>query len=189
VVITMAKPNFNKEDPQVADFLGGPRVNPLDRLKSFQEALSQPDAPPARQIANLHAAAETLAQPPAPQTQSNQREAVTQELVSLPTVTPDLRRNDAEAGVYIPHSQPAKVGRPLLGRKPKVEKTFAIDDDLHRRLINISNWEGIRHDKKFSVSHIMNHLLEYALSHVDGTKVIPIDGEEGLVITRKEVAQ
>ncbi|MDW9478757.1 hypothetical protein GOB57_08570 [Sinorhizobium meliloti] len=91
--------------------------------------------------------------------------------------------------LLVPENGPGTSGRPRHGQKPKVEKTFAIPPEIHQRLISISNHEGIRHDKKFSVSFIMSHLLEFALSHVEGTKVIPDANGDGLVIQKRGEAR
>ena len=158
---------FKTDSPEVSRFLAEPQGNPLDRLKNFQEALEKPDGPP---IASNPVQLRPIEQ-------------------QVPVRQPEQSRDSNSMSIEVMEREPGKNGRPLHGKKPKVEKTYAIDDEVHRRLIEISNWEGIRHGKKFSVSHIMGHLLEYALSHVEGTNVIPIDGAEGLVIETGETAR
>lgn len=165
--------SFKKDSPEVAGFLNRQPLS--DRLNSFKQAFEKPDgAPPV--VTQPEATA--VAPVPIRQLQPQEVEQVDQHSQALDT-------RDQRMALEIPEAGPAKNGRPLHGKKPKVEKTFAIDDEIHSRLIEISNWEGIRHRKKFSVSFVMSHLLEFALAHVEGTKVIPIDGAEGLVIPTK----
>lgn len=157
--------SFKKDSPEVANFLSKP--SNVDRLHSFKEALERPDGPPVTEPLQLR--------PP----QKREPEHVEGKGSEL------ALSNATGMALEVPGREPGRNGRPLHGKKPKVEKTFAIDDEIHSRLIEISNWEGIRHKKKFSVSFVMSHLLEFALAHVEGTKVIPIDGAEGLVIPNK----
>ncbi len=154
--------SFKKDSPEVANFLADQKANTLDRMLTFKEALEKPDGP-----IGVHAPV-----PLHPQRSESR----------LPEDKPPISTGMA---MEVAQPEPNRGGRPLHGKKPKVEKTFAIDDEIHAHLIAISNWEGIRHGKKFSVSHIMNHCLAYALSHAEGTHVIPINGAEGLVIASK----
>jgi len=164
----MSQTRFSTKSPEVANFLSAP--SPLDRFKDLSTALApaleKPDGPAGGGTPVL------LRPGTAPEPQAD-----------------DIRPEADEVSVSVPERSANAVGRPLHGKKPKVEKTFAIDDDIHRTLISISNHEGIRHDRKFSVSYIMNHLLMYALSHVEGTRVIPDGNGDGLVIGKKESVQ
>jgi hypothetical protein len=166
----MSNHSFKSGTPAVDNFL---RQNPAEKFRALSgtlgQALDKPDGPP-----------------PAPT-------LVREELP--PAVINDAKDHQpakdgpliGDMSLQVPEHNPG--GRPRHGKKPKVEKTFAIPPEIHQQLVSISNHEGIRHDKKFSVSHIMGHLLDYALSHVEGTKVIPDANGDGLVIQKREAAQ
>lgn len=85
-----------------------------------------------------------------------------------------------------PEAEPRKVGRPLEGSRPKVEKTFTLDADVHKRIARIANMDGLRLDSRFSVSAVLQHLVEYALAHTVDNQVMPGPDGLGLVIRRAE---
>lgn len=169
----MSKQSFKTDSPAVSDFLN--RKNPAERFQALSDtlgsALEKPDGPPPAGgpvlVHNSH--------PPAPIEEKQVEEESNEE-----------PKSDGMS-LEVPEHNPG--GRPRHGKMPKVEKTFAIPPEIHKRLVSISNHEGIRHDKKFSVSYIMGHLLDYALSHVEGTKVIPDANGDGLVINKREAVQ
>lgn len=169
----MSNQSFKTDSPAVSDFLQ--RKNPAERFAALSEtlgnALERPDGPPS-------AGGPVLVRntPPPAQIDEQRNEEESKE---------EAKSN--EMSLEVPEHNPG--GRPRHGKKPKVEKTFAIPPEIHQRLVSISNHEGIRHDKKFSVSYIMGHLLEFALSHVEGTKVIPDETGDGLVIKKREAVQ
>jgi hypothetical protein len=174
LVAPMSSQSFKKDNPEVGQFLKR-HENPASKFANLTEvlgpALDRPDG---------------ITHPPAPApirdltANADGHSGADQALAKLP------HTNDMELPVG---DSPSVNGRPRHGKKPKVEKTFAIPPEIHQQLISISNHEGIRHDKKFSVSYIMGHLLEYALSHVEGTKVIPDSDGDGLVIRKIGAAQ
>lgn len=173
----MSNQSFKTDSPAVSDFLN--RKNPAERFQALSEtlgnALEKPDGPPSVGGPVL------VRNSPLPATIEDQRrdEDGDREHKEKP-------RSD-DMALEVPEHNPG--GRPRHGKKPKVEKTFAIPPEIHQRLVSISNHEGIRHDKKFSVSYIMGHLLDFALSHVEGTKVIPDATGDGLVIKKREAVQ
>lgn len=169
----MSNQSFKPDSPAVNDFLQ--RKNPAERFKELSgtlgQALEKPDGPaPATGPTLVH----------------NNTLPVTIDEPKADGGSKD-EQSEGSMSLQVPEHNPG--GRPRHGKKPKVEKTFAIPPEIHQRLVSISNHEGIRHDKKFSVSYIMGHLLDYALSHVEGTKVIPDANGDGLVITKREAIQ
>jgi hypothetical protein len=170
----MSNQSFKTDSPEVNSFLSRKSVNPAEKFsalaETFGSALEKPDGSPSSPGPVL------VRHNPVPSTIDHRQD--------------DEDHADepgASIALEVPEHNPG--GRPRHGKKPKVEKTFAIPPEIHQRLISISNHEGIRHDKKFSVSYIMGHLLEYALAHVDGTKVIPDATGDGLVIKKREAVQ
>jgi hypothetical protein len=170
----MSNQSFKTDSPEVRNFLE--KKNPAEKFAALSEtmgnALQRPDGP-AAPVAVL------VRNGPLPAVIDDERAGDESE-------NTELQKSNSMA-LEVPEHNPG--GRPLQGKKPKVEKTFAIPPEIHQRLVSISNHEGIRHDKKFSVSHIMGHLLDFALSHVEGTKVIPDATGDGLVITKREAVQ
>jgi hypothetical protein len=168
----MSNQSFKADSPAVNDFVTR-KSNPAEKFAALSETLSnaleRPDGPPSA-VGPVLVRNSTV---PAPieNRQENER----------------IEGSASGMSLEVPEHNPG--GRPRHGKKPKIEKTFAIPPEIHQLLVSISNHEGIRHDKKFSVSHIMGHLLAYALSHVEGTKVIPDANGDGLVIKEREVAQ
>lgn len=187
--------SFSKESPEMEAYLKqqtDPRARLAGLRESLANALEKPDGPlrPAADPVQLH----PNSQPPAvvQHPAVAQSPAVVQQPAGQPVVAqpPAVIQPQTDAmSLTVPEKEPGRNGRPLHGKKPKIEKTFAIDDEIHRQLVRISNHEGIRHDKKFSVSFIMNHLLDFALAHVEGTNVIPDDQGIGLVIPGRGEAQ
>jgi hypothetical protein len=169
----MSNQTFKSDSPAVNDFLNRKSANPAEKFAALSEALGsaleKPDGPPLTPGPVL-----VHNSPGAAPIEKPQEEQLADEPAS-------------GMSLQVPEHNPG--GRPLHGKKPKVEKTFAIPPEIHQRLVSISNHEGIRHDKKFSVSYIMGHLLDFALSHVEGTKVIPDANGDGLVITKREAVQ
>lgn len=167
----MSHQNFKPDSPAVNKFL---TANPAEKFAALSEklgsALEKPDGPP------LSPGPVLVHNNPAPATIDHRKD---EEGTDEPT--------SGSMSLEVPEHNPG--GRPRHGKKPKVEKTFAIPPEIHQRLVSISNHEGIRHDKKFSVSYIMGHLLDFALSHVEGTKVIPDANGDGLVIKKREAVQ
>lgn len=172
----MTSKNFNPDSPEAANFLA--RQNPAEKFKALsgdiERAFEKPDGQPK------HAGPQLVQAASAPMP-----------IVSQPPVRyaePQQTRDDEQAmSMAVPERNPG--GRPRHGTMPKVEKSFTIPPETFKRIVSISNHEGIRHDKKFSVSYIMAHLLDYALSHVEGTKVIPDENGDGLVIAKREAIQ
>ncbi|MCS4089845.1 hypothetical protein [Rhizobium sp. BK176] len=169
----MSNQSFKSDSPAVNDFLARKTANPAEKFAALGEtlasALEKPDGPPSTPGPVL------VRNNPAPATIDHREEE------------DNADEPGARMSLEVPEHNPG--GRPRHGKKPKVEKTFAIPPEIHQRLVSISNHEGIRHDKKFSVSYIMGHLLDFALSHVDGTKVIPDANGDGLVIKKREAVQ
>ncbi|MBY3433156.1 hypothetical protein HFN89_03035 [Rhizobium laguerreae] len=167
----MSKQSFKTDSPEVNDFLTR-KSNPAEKFAALSEtlgsALEKPDGPPPAGPVLVH-----NNPVPAP--------------IEKPQDEEGTEGQASKMSLEVPEYNPG--GRPRHGKMPKVEKTFAIPPEIHQRLVSISNHEGIRHDKKFSVSHIMGHLLAYALSHVEGTKVIPDASGDGLVIKKREAVQ
>ena len=156
---------FSKDSEESQKFLN-PQHNRLEQLAAqLGTALEKPDGP--RKLNSV----------PDAKAPHRHQEAI--------RAQPRQQVTDSMA-LTAPDQEPRKVGRPLGGKKPKVEKTFAIDDDIHRRLVRISNMEGLRLDKKLSVSGIMQYLLEYGLSHVEDEKVLPGPDGYGLIIEQGE---
>ena len=96
------------------------------------------------------------------------------------------REDTSDMALTTPQNEPRKVGRPLSGKKPKVEKTYAIDEETHTKLVRISNLDGLRLNKKLSVSAILQHIVDYGLSHVQDEKVIPGEDGRGLIVEQGE---
>nr|WP_250808014.1 hypothetical protein [Neorhizobium tomejilense] len=178
----MPTESFKNDRQEVAAFLAKPKGSPMERLKELQTALEKPDGLPGDDPTLATVTQLRTHEPIAPQTSPAQQ--APEPAMGKPAAQPDLD-NAPDATLEIPEPGPNKGGRPLLGTRPKVEKTFAIDEDIHQFLIEVSNWEGIRHKKKFSVSHMMNHALMFAIAHMNGTHMIPINGKDGLVIPEK----
>ena len=98
-----------------------------------------------------------------------------------------VAKEDAnDMSLTTPQNEPRKVGRPLSGKKPKVEKTYAIDEDTHTKLVRISNLDGLRLNKKLSVSAILQHIVDYGLSHIEDEKVMPGNDGFGLIVKQGE---
>jgi hypothetical protein len=184
--MSSAKSRFSTQSPEVTSFLTEEIPPPADRFANLRErlgpALDRPDGaiPEQSKLVPFQQPAPGQAQPqqPAPSQQIDQSTGQTQ-------------GRDLAAGGQLPASvidnDSRKVGRPLEGKKPKVEKTFAIDPEMHRMLIRISNNEGLRLDRKFSVSGVMQHLLMFALQHVEDDKVFPGPDGFGLELSNGAV--
>lgn len=188
----MSTNSFKTDSQNVTEFLKQPKGHTISRLHELKAALERPDGfPEAMRTAEPETPAPSpvvavqSAVPPTARADDAQVSMQQSARQAPSSATTHELPPSANGAMEIPAAEPNRGGRPLLGAKPKVEKTFAIDENIHLRLIEISNWEGIRHKKKFSVSHMMNHALTFALAHMEGTHMIPIDGKDGLVIPVK----
>lgn len=173
----MTKPRFDADSPEAREFMtrGNGRPDPMVAMREIKAALENPDG---------------RRQQTEDETDGNVRalkSVARLDAVDRPPQLP-MVQDHMSASVAAPE-EPRKVGRPLLGKKPKVEKTITLDDDMHRWLIRLSNKEGLRLDAKFSVSGIVDHLLKYALSHVEDDKVLPGPDGYGLEIRMAEETQ
>lgn len=157
--------------------------SPKHRMRNFvqemEKALDNPDKTPTPEarVRLIEMAEQANLEQQTLDARHQERHQVDDAFTSMP-----LQANSMS--LTVPPMDERKVGRPLEGKKPKIEKTFALDSDLHKRLVRISNMEGLRLDRKYSVSSIMQHLLLFALEHVEDEKVIP--GPDGFGLTLRE---
>lgn len=104
-------------------------------------------------------------------------------------VAPVQERTTAEVD---PVSYEAPDDEPVerRGRKSKkpedrlVERSFPADRETVKRLQRLANLEGVRLDGRYSVAHIIRHLIDYALSHVEDDAVLPGPDGKGLHISK-----
>lgn len=187
---------FDGDDPKVTEFLNPD--SPMSKFRNITEKLAEGLARPDGAKDDHHARHEQVApfQPPqaanAPHAEPN-REEFRQEQYGH-----EERRQDEPSrqspmiadrmSLSIPEDEGKRVGRPREGRKPKIEKTFAIDQDMYKRIMRISNMDGLRNDARYSLSGVMGHLLEFAFLHVEDDKVMPGPDGCGLHLVKGERA-
>jgi len=67
-----------------------------------------------------------------------------------------------------------------------IDMTMSMDPAHAERLTELAAYEMLRTKTKVSVSEVVRHLLDFALAHVDGNRVIPTDDGLGLHTPAKE---
>jgi len=170
--------NPKKPDDKVTKFMS--LVSELDQIRANpdriepaapQQQAVQEEAPKTPQVHSLKPQPQAPAQPAASPEAGAERSFL-EDRVSVQSPTVETRGRKAK--------EPDKLF---------LEKSFSIDPAVYKRIERITNLEGLRHDARFSVSHVVRHLLDFALAHVENDEVMPTADGKGLHIPDRSKGQ
>lgn len=168
---------FDENSPAVKQFLEprGKADNRKDMLQKLRADLSDAFESPDRV-----APAEAKRPAPAP-VQPSEPPAQPQPSAEVaPAAAQDAKGKQTR-------QRPARPPAPdtvAVETKRSLEKTYSVDPEKHELMVMFSNLEGLRLRQNVSTSRILDHLLAFALSHVDLSRgeVIPTVDGRGLHI-------